>query len=365
MSATSFDALYHPSYIPTESWAKVQFLLWDRLYRIVPDDMQDKFGDEYINRVFEVDPNTMPMLSPEPSDLDYYAKHKISLERAFCRIGGKVKGNLKEPEFFGIHPAKAPEWLFKILEDMNLAREMKHKHESWVDKHHWVQEDAGYLIMSCLGSRMASRRGLEPITDRKMSFYLTAANEISEDPSDREDSSIEGALAMVVFKFYVPRNIDSLSFKQIFKLREEYGELRKSFHRTVRRLSKDYNLEGIVQKKRAQEALQECLKEFNEEDRKFRKSKVKRVFGGGKMQSIGVALGGIGATIAGGPVAGLAFTIGGTAIAMTNTVLTERQPSDFERSFHYLHILDKKLKAMGCAKEIKLYLPSTASPNTV
>ncbi len=124
-------------------------------------------------------------------------------------------------------------------------------------------------------------------------------------------------------------------------------------------------MEGIVQKKRAQEALQECLKEFNEEDRKFRKSKVKRLFGGWKMQSIGVALGGIGATIAGGPVAGLAFTIGGTAIAMTNTVLTKRQPSDFEQSFHYLHILDKKLKATGCAKEVNLYLPSTASPNTV
>ncbi len=64
MSTTSFDALFHPSYIPTESWAKVQLLLWDRLYRIVPDDMQDKFGDEYINRVFGVYPEYYAYVVP-------------------------------------------------------------------------------------------------------------------------------------------------------------------------------------------------------------------------------------------------------------------------------------------------------------
>lgn len=359
MSTISYDTLYHPRYVPSGNWSKMQLLFWDKIYRIVPYDMQNEFGDDYINRVFKIDPSIMPMLEPEASDLRYYDIHKKTLKKAFKKIRKRANCDLKDPQhFFGIHPAKAPKWLFEMLEDLGLAKEIENKKEFWDEKHHWVQKDAGQLIMSCLGSRMASRRGLESTTDRKSSFFLTSANEVSNDQSDRQDSSMEEALAVAVFQFFVPKRIESLSFEQILELQKEYTELRQSFHRAIRTISKEHNLEGIVQKQRAKEVLEDCLQEFIQEHERFKKGKMSRLLGDWRVQSVGVALGGIGATIAGGPLAGLGLTIAGTTLALANSLLNRQEPSRFEQSFHYLHIVNKNLEAQKCVEGIRRYLPS-------
>lgn len=357
MSTQSFAALYHPSYVPSANWTKVQVLFWDRIFRIVPANMQSQFGDEYIDEVFNVDPDILPMLSPRPSDLDEFDRYRVSLERALARISRERRSNRRDSDFFGINPSKAPAWLFKTLDEFDLIKKDYEDHGSWLEPHHWIQEDAGYLIMSMLSSFMARRRGLGQVTDRAISFYVTAAQEISEYQSDRSDSSMEGALGMAVFHIFVPKNIDELSFQQVFKLRNEYADLRNAFHKTVRRVSKEHNLEGIVDQERAKEAVYECIREFLDEERKFNKGSVRRALSDWRVQSIGVMLGGLGAAIAGGPVAGIAFTMGGTTIALANALVDHQELKDFEKSIKYLHILNRGLRAMGCVDEVRYYLP--------
>lgn len=357
MNSNQFDALYQPRYVPDPDWLKTQLLIWDRIFRIVPYEMQDQFGDAFIDEHLAIDPAFLPMLSPSPSDLIGYKKHKETLRKAFQMITEKAKGEMRESHEFGVHPRKAPAWLFDMLEEFGLAKTEQSVTDPWDSVHRMIQEDAGHLVLSCLGDSMASRRGLDQLTDSDLTFFVNSAIEVGGGLDDLPSQPLESMLAIAVFKLYVPKDLSSVPVAEVLEIRKEYSELRHSFHSTIRKLSSMHNLNGIVEPKFAEDALKSCLREFALEEKKFNKGRARRFFSDWRVQSFAVLLGAIGATLAGEPIVGMSLVLGETTVQLANVLSDRPEPSDEEKSFKYLQKLGKKLDAKKCSESIQALLP--------
>lgn len=358
MLEPKFKSLYYPSYIPDRDWLKLQLLFWDQVQRIVPNQMQDKYGDNFIASNFNIDPILSPAISPEYDDLSYFDKHEASIRKAFI----KIKKESEKPfdiygNYWGVHPQKAPEWVFQNLEELGLARINEIEPDEWHEGHHLVHPDAGGLILSCLGSKLAKRHGFEPVTDHEFSFYITAANEINENQSDRSNITIEDTLGAMILKSLVPSRLDKIKFSDILKIREDYEELRIGFHKTIRNIS-ETRLEKIVDKKRTEEELRACLSEYLEAYNKFFKIKerLKRIIKDWRTQAFGISIGALGAYFAGGPTESLYLGLGGASVSLMGVLTSEKVQSDEEKSCYYINAIRKYLEATNCIMGLRPFL---------
>lgn len=357
MDPKEFDALYQPSYFPELAWLKTKLLLWDRIFRIVPYEMQDKYGDEFIEKEFGIDPSILPMESPNLGDLSGFEWKKDILRNAFAKIAMKKTNRMANQREFGIHPQKAPDWLFEMLDEFGLARDVSTSRNEWEAQHRMVHDEAGKLVLSCLGDQMASRRGLDQLTDHDLSFYVNSAGEVVIPDKVIAETSLEALLALAVFKIRVPKDIIYLPMAKVMELRKEYTELRHAFHGAILSLSTAHDLKGTVEPKFARKAINVCLEDFTEKEKKFNKSRPIKIISDWRVQSLGVMLGTIGATIAGGPAAGLIVGIGGAAIQLAHIISNPTKPSDFEKSFKYLQKLNENVEIKECLVNIQALLP--------
>jgi len=121
MEQPKFRALYTPSYVPDETWLKYQLLFWDQINRIVPQTMQDQYGDSYIEERFGIDPAFAPAISPTEADLTYFNEHQQAITEAFNSIKDKEGRFEDQNNYFGVHPDKATPWVFEFLKENELA----------------------------------------------------------------------------------------------------------------------------------------------------------------------------------------------------------------------------------------------------
>ncbi len=356
MSKKIYKALYHPEYVPNPNWLKKNLLFWDRIYRIVPVPMKKEFGNNYIRDVLGLDPKYVPTLPPNENDREIFNEHEKSIKKAFIRI--KREQSFKDFDDiagFGVHPEKALGWVFDYLIKKKLARP---KDNRWSREHYSVHPDAGDLILGCLASKMARRRGFESLTGNDSIFYVTSANEINRNQLDRPDVSMEGSLGSIILDFLVPKKIANMSFQDIIKLRGDYSSLRNSFHSTVSKITKEFSLDRTIDKKQAEELLNDCMNEYIAEYKKFYsfKNRSLRFIKDWRAQSTGVSVGALGTYISGGTKVGIVLGTGAASIAFFNILFSGSRYSDYERSFQYIHALRKGIGALDCIRNMKPYL---------
>lgn len=338
--------LYYPSYLPNPDWLKLQLLLWDSVHRIVPQAMQQQYGDECVSERLGIDPKWAPAVSPNYSDLSYFDRHRPSIEMAFRQIRATASPDYESAEaLYGVHPQKAPEWVFQALFDLGLGNKEPEKHRRWTEEHYMVHPEAGKLILSCLASNVAHRRNFAPITNEESQFYLTAANEVNRTLSDRKNSSMTASLGMLVLKTLVPTNLHRLSFADVISLRDEYGDLRRAFHSVITKITDKFGLEKIIDKDQANATLEECVSEYTKEYDRFNSvtRKTIRTITDWKTQSSAASVGALGAYLAGGPLGAVIFTLGAAGFALAGMLLSDKEKSDMTKSFHYIQRLDEEM----------------------
>lgn len=350
--------LYYPSYVPNENWLKLQLLFWDSVARIVPNGMQDQYGDKFIHEQFGIDPKLSPALSPGYSDLGYFDTNRKSIEKAFHAIRNTHKTFKPSMSAYGVHPSKAPDWVFETLIGLKLCQKTPEQHDGWVEEHYMMNPDAGNLILSCLASNVAARRNFAPVTDQSNLFYLTAANEVNRTLSDRQNSSVTASLGILVLQTLVPATLNKLSFADIISIRDSYGELREAFHGVVSETSNRFGLEKIVDMAEAKKQLDQCADKYIKEYKLFN-SKIRRTMrtvSDWKTQSFAISLGALGTYLAAGPAGAVVISIGSAALGLAGILSSNKEKTDVTRSFHYIQKINRATEPRTDLTGIKPYL---------
>jgi hypothetical protein len=356
MASQHFRALYHPHYVPDIELLKTQLLLWDQLYRIVPESMISNYGDGYIKSKFNINPSLCPFVSPTYEDLSYFDKYQYSIEKAFDQIAAVPESRfMAYQDCIGIHPEKAPEWVFDYLINKKLARKEKEKREGWFEEHYVVHPEAGRLVLSCLGASIAKRQDYQLITDRNNSFYLTAANEINGYIDSRSKMSILGTLAAMILKTIIPQGISTIPFELIIKLRNDYSDLKIAFHKVVKRIINE--LDNDIDIKTAEEKIRSSCDDYLRAYREFSsiRSKTLRFIKNWKTQSFGISLGILGNITSSGSKTSLLLGIGSVSVSIVGIVFPGRL-NEQQKSFRFLQSMQHLFKPTDQILGLKPFL---------
>jgi len=128
-----------------------------------------------------------------------------------------------------------------------------------------VPAQASNLILSCIADKIASREGIDTVTDEELDFAATSMNSLSV-PVQNSGSRVEGALLSAVAAISIPEAIDDLTIADFSELRESYAPIRAAFQKyltdlsSINRLGRISDQEILIQRigTTAQEITREC-----------------------------------------------------------------------------------------------------------
>ena len=235
--------LYYPHIeFKDEAWVKASLLLWDHVYRIVPENYTP--NDSYeIQRL--VDEDLVRNISLTEKDKQETLDEFLSL----CDI---IEENMpaglvpSDDDDFRIHPGKIDKRLYPYLDIVA---------QYFVDEDRWLHMSKelarGYMFkLSQVVARIRNlNRGTDDTDAWSINPYFCEKANISD---FLQDSSAEGFFCSVTLRDLIPQNIGSVSSQELISFlrnrNEERKLLRNSFHDMTDHLSQisDTQHAGLV-----------------------------------------------------------------------------------------------------------------------
>jgi len=193
---------------------------------------------------------------------------------------------------------------------------------------------------------------------KRLHSTLLLLNEINKNFEDRSATSIEGTLGSMIIESLIPRKISDIPFKTAIKLREDYNDLRIGFHNAVHKISEEFNLNEIIDKKTAEEKLRDCYRGYEEAYKKFNSHRLKtlRFIKNWRVQTFGISLCIFGTYLSGGPPASLYISLSGANISLLGAIFSKPKKSDEEKSYSYIQKIKQRLEAIECINGLKPFL---------
>lgn len=278
--------LYYPSFEPNSKWLRGILLLFDRVVRIIPKDI-DYTPSQGISEILDLFPDALKDIHPTKYDIEMKDTELQRMEKMFKFVSEKKKLEREKIEAYifknseisfkdhvFLHPEKVSEEVFDLLKKYGL---MLFNGENPFESYGIsiesliVNEKASNLILSCLADRMSKRYGLNTITDQSLGFTFSSLNAF-----DIQSGTPNGMLASSIFKIMIPEEICFVDIDKYGEIREKYSELRPLFHKTILELSDLSRLEYINDSSELKERINEATKDFSEEFEEFQKSKFQR-----------------------------------------------------------------------------------------
>jgi hypothetical protein len=212
------NALYYPTIeFQDYAWLWSAALLWDRIYRIVPEDYEP---DEPENvRILNEGGEIGVPLRPGP-----YAKETADEFLKKVKSGAWDAAALEfdvEEAYTRLHEDKVDVRLRQML----VATGKASAQGEWL----YVPKQFESLYMTFLAERMSRRNGLHLISDLETAWsastYFKYDGEVLEQP--REDTTHQ--LAVLVIRDFLPRDILQLTPSDIIKFRDKRRAERQRF----------------------------------------------------------------------------------------------------------------------------------------
>lgn len=353
------EAIYHPSYVPDKNWFKIQLLLWDKIYRIVPYSVENNFGSARIADLWNIPEEHVPIISDTIPNHKYLNDRKTVITNQLREISKNRIASFKDVEHFYLNTAKVPDWVGEKLKEFGLRSE--ETYDEWNAEHYLVREDASDFIMSCVAHYLGLSGGMSPLTNSELSYFATFGNQIGKLGEDKPSGENFNSFISGIFNIMIPKDIEKLDFSDVLDIRTEYSELREGARKVIQSIADEFKLNEIINEKRAKKAIIFSLDDFNKKISKFKKAKWRRAFKDWKVQSIATLLGTVAGFIAGGPTAAIAFSAGGAGISIMNQVAGKEEPSDISKLAQYFNQINRKINMKGINKELLLYRKSIHS----
>lgn len=216
--------LYYPTIeFQDPKWLWSAALIWDKIYRIVPDDYEPK--DSKNIKELVSNSNIVSNISPSSYANDattlFLKKHNEGVWGAAALSGY----DFDEDEYVNLHQDK----IDVSINSINIARNKAFS--EWIK----VPKEFASIYMTFLADYIASKNNLALSTDDSAAWcgsnYFSLDGNISEN-----ERMAETQLACLTIENVLPIDILSLSAKQIIQLNENRADERKRFFSSLHNL---------------------------------------------------------------------------------------------------------------------------------
>jgi hypothetical protein len=260
--------LYYPNFEPKRTWLLSTLLFVDGVNRIIPNDAEHKDSDKLSKLRDALSPDPAEPISTTQKDFDLYRADRDRMQTAFASIIEDcttriAKGESVQPKYELIYRAKIPFEAETLLKKKRknafpLMKEIKGNY-----KQVKVESRAADLILSYVANRIATREGIDAITDYEMGFSVNTA-ENQKIPFDQPAGFAAGCLIGAIASCQVPGEIRFLTIKQYNDLRNQYSGIRTTFKKLSIELAQMNNLNTINDHSVFRKRLEKTVREFVE-----------------------------------------------------------------------------------------------------
>lgn len=211
-------ALYYPSIsFNNPQWLLCASLLWDRIYRIVPDgvEVNDHIALKplletgHIGEYISPPQNLNELADAFLSEMDEY-----SFAAAFCL-------NEEDEQYTRLHPSKLDVRMRHMLD------EYAHQEDGW----YGVPTDFATHYMCYLANHIALKNNIHTISDDSGAWTSTACFKFGGgiDVITEKTNGIEKVLTALSIPEISPYNFDTCPAEKIVQIREKYADERIEF----------------------------------------------------------------------------------------------------------------------------------------
>lgn len=249
MSLEINSALYYPQIEFSDyRWLWAAALVWDKIYRIEPDDFTPEHPDN-VKALCDGGDIGIPIRPKE------YAKTVAEEFMVHISTGKWMAAALEKKqvkEYARIHHQKIDVQIRQMLISSGRAA----SRDQWL----YVPEDFEKLYMTYLATKIAAKNNLQAVSDASgawagLTYFKNGWLETESDVHD-----LPFALASLTIGKFVPRNITDITPQKLLKFREKYSDERRNFMRAIKASAK--LLANCHDAKVAEEMFQEIQKDI-------------------------------------------------------------------------------------------------------
>jgi hypothetical protein len=219
-------ALYYPSIeFKDFHWLWSASLLWDRIYRIVPEGYELDEPDN-IRILAEAGEIGLP-IHPDRYAKDIAEKFLENLESGDWEAAA-LEFDINE-QYARLHADKVDVQLRKMI----IAKGKGASHGDWL----YVPTEFEALYMTYLAEQISLKNNLQLLSDSSAAWtgatFIKYDGKVTDFPSEDQTQ----ALATLVIRDFLPRDILSIRPEEIIKFREKYRDERQQFINTMKKIA--------------------------------------------------------------------------------------------------------------------------------
>lgn len=262
--------IYPNLHFTDDQTIKESLLLYDKLYRIVPEEITPKdsdkikkFNDDYNNIIKNISPKkyVMKVSNDFKNNLDRWRKN--------------ASGMMIDPD----NPNSAILYEEKVYDKLQ---------QIFIDEGYLAYRD-GYLIgndelihsyMTYLALEMSTKNNLDLVTYHDNAWTCQEYLNYDGQFAGITDEDAQSLVALYLYD-YIPKNIYSVSFDKIMKFRDKYEDQRKNLLKVLSEFQKE--LEGIDLGNIKSDTIEDQVKELHNQVKDFKDAcsyfKIDKFFG--------------------------------------------------------------------------------------
>jgi hypothetical protein len=353
-----YKVLYYPDFAPDPTWLRKILLLSDGVVRIVPADVDPKDPDD-LKRLQDEMQGCLSSVGPDENDVAIEHGDEPRLARMFALLGQKGKGEaahiditissdgrLAIADHVFVHDSKLSSFVQEELQRNGLLIESAG--DLAPERFLVVREDASDIILAGLASKMASRLGLDVITDKPMPFAFGALRGVPG--RSLNDGAAEGALLGSVAAIMIPAAVATIEPRQYREIRDSYAGIREAFKALTSEWAILHRLTRLTDASELAARAGLLAQDFDRQCREYRRSRHARAFRSWTPLCIGGVLS-VAASVA-APLLAPGIAVASVGIQVVEKWLSGQADTADERVFNMLSGLRRDIITHSGIREV-------------
>jgi hypothetical protein len=222
MSLPINSALYYPTIeFHDYRWLLTASLIWDKIYRIQPDNFTPNEPDNI--KIICEDGDIGIALPPKEYAKEVALEFIANVDNSKWKAAALEKKQVKE--YTRIHQEKIDVQIRQML-----IAKGANPNEEWL----YVPDDFAALYMTYLARKMAQKNSLQVVSDKNAAWAALTYFASGEIDTEAETVKSPFALATLMIGNYLPANITDITPKALTEFRRKYPEERRNFMRAIK-----------------------------------------------------------------------------------------------------------------------------------
>ncbi|PKM79116.1 MAG: hypothetical protein CVU88_07440 [Firmicutes bacterium HGW-Firmicutes-13] len=221
MNYNQNHALYYPTIeFRNDSWLFAASLIWDKIYRIVPNNYEPK-DSRYIKELVEAGDIGICL---DPGNYAKEVAEEFSEKLANEDWDAAALTGI-DKEYAQLHKTKVD----VALRNMIISKGGIETDEKW----YFVPTNFAAQYMTYLANSIARKNNLSIITDKPAAWSCSTYFEYNGSVSDYPQIEETAQLASLVIKEFIPANFNNISVKELLHFRRSKKDERQNFMRAI------------------------------------------------------------------------------------------------------------------------------------